>query len=165
MTDPTKSTFAMRIRVAKPPPQEVRCLGRRDFRPRPARRHERAPFVLPAPTRARPLGHADTMSLLEARREARKLIATFIESARKDNGPRAPGRPMDAFAEEFLKRYVRHWKPRTLESNRYLVRNHILPAFGHLIVDAITVEHVKDWFASMADRPAAPIEPCRPCPS
>ena len=26
------------------------------------------------------------------------------------------------------------------------------PAFGHLTVDAITVEHVKDWFTSMADR-------------
>ena len=33
------------------------------------------------------------------------------------------------------------------------MRNHILPAFGHLTVDAITVEHVRDWFASMSDRP------------
>ena len=36
-----------------------------------------------------------------------------------------------------------------------LVRKYILPAFGHLTVDAITVEHVKDWFASMADRPGS----------
>ena len=38
------------------------------------------------------------MTVPEARREARRLIATFIELARKDNGPRTPGRPMDAFA-------------------------------------------------------------------
>ncbi len=29
----------------------------------------------------------------------------------------------------------------------------ILPAFGELTVDAITVEQVKDWFASLSDRP------------
>ena len=62
---------------------------------------------------------------------------------------------MDAFAEEFLERYARHWKPRTLESSACVIRNHILPAFGHLTVDAIAVEHVGDWFASMADRPGS----------
>ncbi len=29
----------------------------------------------------------------------------------------------------------------------------ILPAFGELTVDAITVEQIKDWFASLSDRP------------
>ena len=60
---------------------------------------------------------------------------------------------MDEFAAEFLERYARQWKPATLQSNQYFIRNHILPAFGHMTVDAITPEHVKDWFASMADRP------------
>ena len=32
------------------------------------------------------------------------------------------------------------------------MRKDILPAFGHLAVDAIAVEHVKDWFASMSAR-------------
>ena len=36
-----------------------------------------------------------------------------------------------------------------------MVRKYILPAFGHMTVDAIAVEHVKDWFASMAERPAS----------
>ena len=62
---------------------------------------------------------------------------------------------MDAFAGEFLERYARHWKPRTLAASTYVVRNHILPAFVHMTVDAIIVEHVKDWFASMADRPGS----------
>ncbi len=72
-----------------------------------------------------------------------------------DDGPRTPGHPMDAFAAEFLERYARHWKPSTLESSAYMVRNHILPAFGHMTVDAIAVEHVRDWFASMAGKPGS----------
>lgn len=44
-------------------------------------------------------------------------------------------------------------KPRTLETNERLIRLHILPAFGHLTVDAVTREQVQDWFASMSERP------------
>ena len=62
---------------------------------------------------------------------------------------------MNAFAGEFLDRQARHWKPRTLETNTYMVRKYIQPAFGDLTVGAIAVEHVKDWFASMAVRPGA----------
>ena len=36
-----------------------------------------------------------------------------------------------------------------------MVRSYILPAFGHMTVDAIAVEHVKDWFASMAEQPGS----------
>lgn len=39
--------------------------------------------------------------------EARKMIASYVEPARKDNGPRMPGHTIDAFAEEFLKCNVR----------------------------------------------------------
>ena len=56
-----------------------------------------------------------------------------------------PGHPMTEFADKFLERYARHWKPRTLASSSYVVRKYILPAFGHLTVDAIAVEHVRDW--------------------
>ncbi len=76
---------------------------------------------------------ADDMTVPEAWREARGLLASFIEPAKTDNGPKTPGCPMAKFVEEFLERYARHWKPSTLESNRYLIRNHILPAFGHII--------------------------------
>ena len=60
---------------------------------------------------------------------------------------------MPAFTAEFLDRQARHWKPRTLETNVRIVRKDILPAFGHLTVDAVTVEQVRDWFASMSERP------------
>ena len=156
MSDRTKSTFAKRIRAAKPRAKKydiwddvisglglrVGVSGHRSFF---LRRHVRGRV------RSATIGGADTMTLPEAR----KFIASFIEPARKDNGPRTPGHPMDAFAEEFLERYARLWKPRTLESNTYMVRKYILPAFGHLTVDAIAVEHVRDWFASMAERPGS----------
>ena len=99
------------------------------------------------------LGKADRMSLPEARREARRTLVTLLDTPEKGSGPRYPDRPMDAFAEEFLERYARYWKPRTLESNAYLLRRFILPAFAHLTVDAVAVEHVRDWFASLSDRP------------
>ena len=154
MTDDPKSTFAKRVRAAKPRTRKydvwddvisgfdlrVGTSGHRSFFLRRSV-HGRI--------RSATIGSADTMSLPEARREARKLIATFIDPARKHNGPRTPDRPMDAFAGEFLDRQARRWKPRTLESNTYMVRKYILPAFGHMTVDAIAVEHVRDWFASM----------------
>ena len=60
---------------------------------------------------------------------------------------------MDASTAEFLERQARHWKPATLETNKAAIRNHILPALGHLTVDALTRELVQDWFASMSGTP------------
>ena len=99
------------------------------------------------------LGSADALTVPEARREARRLIAAFTETVKNGGGPRTPGHPMDAFADEFLDRQARHWKPRTRETNAYIVRKYILPAFGNMTVDAITGEQVRDWFASMSERP------------
>ena len=160
MTDNPKSTFAKHVRAAKPRARKydvwddvisglglrVGTSGHRSFF---LRRTVRGRI------RSAIIGSADTLTVPEARAEARKLIAAFLDTVKNDGGLRTPGRPMDAFAGEFLERHARHWKPRTLGSNTYMVRKYILPAFGHLTVDAITVEHVKDWFASMADRPGS----------
>ncbi len=158
MTDPNRSTFARRVHAARPRNKpydvwddvitglalRVGTTGYRSFfLRRSVRGHKRYATI----------GNADKMTVPEVRREARKLIAAFIDTLKTNDGPRTPGRPMDAFADEFLERYARHWKPKTLESSALCIRKYILPAFGHLTVDAITVEHVKDWFASMADRP------------
>ena len=160
MTDRSRSTFARRIRAAKPRNKKyeirddvISGLGlaihpssvRTFFLSRMARGRRRYATI----------GSADTMTVPEARREARKLITAFIDTAKNNGGPRTPGRPMDAFAAEFLDRHARHWKPRTLEANTLCVCNHILPAFGHMTVDAIAVEHVRDWFAAMAQRPGS----------
>ncbi|MCY3856853.1 MAG: integrase arm-type DNA-binding domain-containing protein, partial [Rhodospirillales bacterium] len=103
--------------------------------------------------RSATLGSANAMSLPEARNEARRVLASLLDTPETVSGPRYPGRPMAAFADEFLERHARHWKPGTLASNRRFIRDVILPAFGHMTVDAIAVEHVQDWFASMAHRP------------
>ena len=158
MADNPKSTFARRVRAAKP--RTTKYEIRDDVvsglalavQPTGVRTWFLARMVR-GRRRYATLGSADTMTIPEARREARRLIASYIEPAKTDNGPRTPGHPMDAFAGEFLDRRARHWKTRTLETNAYMVRNHILPAFGHMTVDAITVEHVRDWFASLSDRP------------
>ena len=160
MSEKPKSTFARRVRAAKPRARKyeirddvVTGLGLA-VQPSGVRT-----FVLNRMVRGRrryaTVGSADTLTIPEARAEARRLIASFADTAKKDGGPRTPGYPMDAIAAEFLYRQARHWKPTTQESNAYMVRKYILPAFGHLTVDAIAVEHVKDWFASMADRPGS----------
>ncbi len=160
MSDNPKSTFARRVRAARPRARKyelrddmVTGLGLA-VQPTGVRT-----FVFNRMVRGRrryaTVGSADAMTVPEARAEARKLIAAFLDTAKNDNGPRTPGHPMDDFAAEFLDRQARHWKPRTRETNAYMVRKCILPAFSHMTVDAIAVEHVKDWFASMADRPGA----------
>ena len=160
MSEKPKSTFARRVRAAKPRAKKyeirddvITGLGLA-VQPSGVRT-----FVLNRMVRGRrryaTVGNADAMTVPEARIEARRLLAAFLETVKNDNGPRTPGHPMDAFAGEFLDRQARQWKPRTLESNAYMVRKYILPAFGHMTVDAISVEHVKDWFASMAERPGS----------
>ena len=158
MADKSKSTFARRIRAAKPraTKYEIRDDGIAglglSIQPSGVRSFFLAHMVRGL-RRYAWIGNADTMTVPEARREARRLIASYIEPVKTGNGPRTPGHPMNEFADEFLERYARHWKPRTLASSAYIVRKHILPAFGHLAVDEIAVEHVRDWFASMAGTP------------
>ena len=158
MSDQTKSTFARRVRAAKP--RETRYDIRDDVIPGLSPRvfpSGARSFALARMARGRrryaTIGDAEAMTIPEARAEARRLIAAFTETVKNDGGPRTPGHPMDAFAEEFLDRQARHWKPRTRECNARIVRKDILPAFADFTVDSITVEQVRDWFAAMSDRP------------
>ncbi len=99
-----QSTFARRVRAAKP--REKRYDIRDDVIPglflRVFPSGVRS-FALDRMTRGRrrfaTLGNADAMTIPEARREARRLIASYMEPATTDNGPRTPGRPMEAFAQ------------------------------------------------------------------
>ena len=153
-----KSTFARRIRAARP--RATKYEIRDDvvsglvlaIQPTGVRTYFLARMVR-GRRRYATIGSADAMTIPEARREARRLIASYIEPAKKDSGPRTPGHPMTAFAEEFLDRQAHRWKPRTQEANSRIVRKDILPAFGEFTVDAITAEQVRDWFAAMSDRP------------
>ena len=159
MTDRYKSTFARRARAADKPRakrHDVRddVVSGLILRVYPSGKRT---FSLDTMIRGRrryaTIGNADEMTIPEARREARRLIASYIEPARTDSGPRTPGHPMTDFAGEFLERHGRHWKPRTVEANSRIVRKDILPVFGHMTVDAIAADDVKRWFASMGERP------------
>ena len=153
-----KSTFARRVRAAKP--RETKYEVRDDvvtglalaIQPTGVRSYFLCRMVR-GHRRYANIGSADAMTIPEARREARRLIASYIEPVKKHSGPRTPGHPMTAFAEEFLDRQAHRWKPRTQATNSRIVRKDILPAFGDFTVDAITVERVRDWFATMSDRP------------
>ena len=149
MTDKPTSTFARRVRAAKP--RSMRYDIRDDVVTGLILR------VLPSGTRTYTIertlqgrrryanvGDASTLTVPQARREARRLIAHFTEPARTGIGPRTPGHPMTAFAEEFLDRQTHRWKPRTRETNARIVSKDILPMLGDMTVDAITTEQVKE---------------------
>ena len=108
-----KSTFARRVRAAKP---------------RATKYEVRDDVVIGLALAIQPTGVRSY--------EARRLIASYIEPAKKDSGPRTPRHPMTAFAEEFLDRQAHRWKPRTVETNSRIVRKNIRPAFGDLTVNA-----------------------------
>ena len=100
-----QSTFARRVRAARPGATKYEI---RDdvvtglalaIQPTGVRTFFLARMVRGRRRRAT-IGSADAMTIPEARREARRLIASYIEPARTDNGPRTPGHPMDAFAAE-----------------------------------------------------------------
>ena len=158
MIDKPKSTFARRVRAARPRDkrQDIRddVVAGLLIRVYPSGART---FRLERSVRGRRhyanLGDASSMTIPQARREARRLIAGYTEPAKQGNGPRTPGHPMTAFAEEFLERQAHRWKPRTRDTNTRIVRKNILPAFGGTTVDAITAEQVTEWFASMSERP------------
>ena len=52
-------------------------------------------------------------------------------------------------------------KPATRESNRLLVRNHILPFFGEMRVADITRAHVRRWFDGLSERPGSAWSRCQ----
>ena len=91
-----KSTFARRVRAAKSRATKyevrddvvsglalaIQPTGVRTwFLARMVRGHRRYATI----------GNADAMTIPEARREARRLLASYIEPAKTDNGPRTPG--------------------------------------------------------------------------
>ncbi len=91
MSDQTKSTFARRVRAAKP--REKRYDIRDDVIPGLTLRvfpSGARSFAFARSVRGRrryaTVGNAETMTVPEARREARRLIAAFTETVKND-GP------------------------------------------------------------------------------
>ena len=157
MTDKPTSTFARRVRAAKPrsTSYDIRdhVVTGLTLRVLPSgTRTYTVERTVQGRRRYANVGDAATLTVPQARREARKLIAHFTEPAKTRIGPRKPGEPMTAFAEEFFDRQAHRWKPRPRETNARIVRKDILPLLGDMTVDAIKNEQVKEWFASMSKR-------------
>ena len=156
-----KSTFARRVRATRPRATRYKV---RDglvsglaltIRPTGVRTYFLSRMVCGRRGYAT-IGRAEAMTIPEARRDARRLIASYIEPAKTDNGTRTPGHPITDFAAEFLDRQARHWKPKTRETNAHIVQKDILPAFGGMPLDRIGPEDLAAWFdAASKDKPGA----------
>ena len=57
------------------------------------------------------------------------------------------------FAEEFMRRQGRRWKPSTRDGNRHLIERHLVPYFGAMSVAGIARADVRRWFDSMSVTP------------
>ena len=92
------------------------------------------------------LGTAGEITAAEARAKA---IAE-IEAAKTD---RVNGPLFRDFADEFMRRQARRWKPATRDSNRHMLRGYILPFFGAMRLADIARADVRRWFDSMSATP------------
>ncbi len=92
------------------------------------------------------LGTADEMTAAEAREKA--LAAIAAAKAERETGPLFAD-----FADEFMRRQARRWKPSTRENNRLMTRNYLLPFFGAMRVAEIARADVRRWFDAMSGTP------------
>ena len=92
------------------------------------------------------LGTADEMTAAEAREKA--LAALAAAKAERETGPLFAD-----FADEFMRRQARRWKPSTRENNRPMIRNYLLPFFGTTRVAEIARADVRRWFDAMSGTP------------
>ena len=93
------------------------------------------------------LGEAGAMSAAEARRRA----VAELGKARTDriNGPL-----FQDYAEEFMRRQARRWKPSTQERNRHFLDRYLLPFFADKRVGDIARPDVRRWFDALSPTPA-----------
>ena len=98
-------------------------------------------------------GEAEEMGVKEARSRAGEMLRAIRR------GEPVPARPeetlFEAVAASVFERHERLWKPRTLEVNRYYLRNQLMPYFAGRPVAMIDRREVRRWFASLATTPAA----------
>ena len=100
------------------------------------------------------VGDVGAVGADEARSCARALVAS-IRKGYDQEVALTPGILFETVANEVISRYVRNWKPSTLNVNLGYYRKQILPWFeGRPIVD-ITRHDVQCWFASLHDTPVA----------
>lgn len=91
------------------------------------------------------IGSIDEYSLQEARQEALQVI----HDVRSPTNEALPPITLKEFAQEFFKRYPRHWKPKTFAKNESAFRLHIAPYLENREVLSIERSDVEQWFAKL----------------
>ena len=99
----------------------------------------------------RPIGDARVMTLACARKRAKSLLV----SRSPTDTVASASLPFEDVADEVIRRYRRHWKPRTSEVNFGYYRNQILPWFKGRPIGEITRNEIRRWFASLHATPSA----------
>ena len=98
------------------------------------------------------IGDASSLTLIEARVRAVSILASLRKGepivAQKET-------QFEVVADEVLRRYKRHWKPRTYQVSLNYFENHILPWFRGRLIGDIGRHDVQRWFASLHATPAA----------
>ncbi len=104
----------------------------------------RAPRPVGAPKTI--LGTADDMTAAEAREKA--VAALAAAKAEREIGPLFAD-----FADGFMRRQARRWKPSTRKGNAHLIDRYLVPFFGAMPVARITRADVRRWFDSLSATP------------
>ena len=92
------------------------------------------------------LGSADEMTAAEASEKA--LAAIAAAKVECETGPLFAD-----FAQEFMRRHGRRWKPSTRKGNRHLIDRYLVPFFGTMPVSEIARADVQRWFDSTSATP------------
>ena len=98
------------------------------------------------------IGDASSLALVEAKTRAISLLAPLRTG---DPAVSLQATRFEVVAYEVLRRYRRHWKPRTYQVNLNYFKNHILPWFRGRPIGEIGRHDVQRWFASLHATPAA----------
>ena len=93
-----------------------------------------------------PLGTAAELTTAEARTMA--LAEVEAAKAARETGPL-----FRDFADEFMRRQCRRWKPATRAANRDLLARYLLPFFAAMRVADIARADMQRWFDSMSGTP------------
>ena len=107
-------------------------------------------FIVSIPRQSGPhtliLGTTDEITAAEARKQA-----TAAVRAAGSDGKTGP--LFADFAEDFLRRQGRRWKPSTRKGNAHLVARYLLPFFGAMRIAEIGRTDVQRWFDSLSGTP------------
>ncbi len=90
-----------------------------------------------------------TAELTAAQARDRAVAAIDAATAEHKAGPL-----FQDFADEFMRRQSRRWKPSTRQSNSSVLKNQLLPFFGFMRVPEISRADVQRWFDSLSSSPA-----------